>query len=122
MATLPDGWSAFSLGDFVTLQRGHDPRFVYYWFRANDLRGFNSGSAQASLNRNFLYRYLANIPRPAEQKAISALLGALDDKVELSRRMNETIMALVRAIATLAARDSAERKLAEVAAWERAIV
>jgi type I restriction enzyme S subunit len=41
-----------------------------------------------------------DIPTPplAEQKAIAAVLGALDDKIELNRRMNATLEAMARAI------------------------
>ncbi|GAB4165960.1 MAG: restriction endonuclease subunit S [Terrimicrobiaceae bacterium] len=38
------------------------------------------------------------IPPLAEQKAIAAVLGALDDKIELNRRMNATLEALARAL------------------------
>ncbi len=40
------------------------------------------------------------IPAPpvSEQKAIASVLGALDDKIELNRRMNETLEAMARAI------------------------
>lgn len=34
----------------------------------------------------------------AEQQAIAGILGALDDKIELNRRMNETLEAMARAI------------------------
>ena len=34
----------------------------------------------------------------AEQKAIAAVLGALDDKIELNRRMNATLEAMARAL------------------------
>ena len=34
----------------------------------------------------------------AEQKAIAHILGTLDDKIELNRRMNETLEAMARAI------------------------
>jgi type I restriction enzyme S subunit len=42
----------------------------------------------------------ANIALPplAEQKAIAAVLGALDDKIELNRRMNATLEAMARAL------------------------
>jgi type I restriction enzyme S subunit len=36
-------------------------------------------------------------PRP-EQRAIARILGALDDKIELNRRMNETLEAMARAL------------------------
>jgi type I restriction enzyme S subunit len=40
----------------------------------------------------------ARIPPLAEQKAIAAVLGALDDKIELNRRMNATLEAMARAL------------------------
>ena len=38
------------------------------------------------------------LPSPPEQKAIAAVLGTLDDKIELNRRMNVTLEAMARAI------------------------
>lgn len=38
------------------------------------------------------------LPPLAEQKAIAAVLGALDDKIELNRRMNATLDAMARAL------------------------
>lgn len=38
------------------------------------------------------------VPPLNEQKAIARILGALDDKIELNRRMNETLEAMARAI------------------------
>ena len=40
----------------------------------------------------------AAFPPVAEQKAIAAVLGALDDKIELNRRMNATLEAMARAL------------------------
>ncbi len=37
------------------------------------------------------------LPLP-EQRAIAAILGAMDDKIELNRRMNETLEAMARAL------------------------
>jgi type I restriction enzyme S subunit len=39
-----------------------------------------------------------DLPPLAEQKAIAAVLGALDDKIELNRRMNATLEAMARAL------------------------
>lgn len=77
---------------------GNDPRFAYYFLSYFDLRRYNSGSAQASLNRNYIYPLQVLVPEPAEQKAIAAVLGALDDKIELNRRMNATLEAMARAL------------------------
>lgn len=38
------------------------------------------------------------LPDLPEQRAIASVLGALDDKIELNRRMNETLEAMARAI------------------------
>ena len=39
------------------------------------------------------------VPRTiAEQRAIAHILGTLDDKIELNRRMNETLEAMARAL------------------------
>lgn len=45
-----------------------------------------------------LQRLIAYIPPLPEQKAIASILGALDDKIELNRKMNDTIEAMTRAI------------------------
>lgn len=38
------------------------------------------------------------VPPPPEQRAIAAVLGALDDKIELNRRMCQTLEAMARAL------------------------
>jgi type I restriction enzyme S subunit len=38
------------------------------------------------------------LPPPKEQRAIAHILGTLDDKIELNRRMNETLEAMARAL------------------------
>lgn len=60
--------------------------------------GFRDGTVAERLNMPTI----RGLPVPAialsEQRAIAALLGALDDKIELNRRMNETLEAMARAI------------------------
>ena len=85
-------------GLYVTDFKGNDPFFAFYFLKALDFDRFNSGSAQPSLNRNFIYPIPIRVPKPAEQKAIAAVLGALDDKIELNRRMNATLEAMARAL------------------------
>jgi type I restriction enzyme S subunit len=82
---------------YVTDFLGNDRRFMYYFLKSLDFSGYNSGSAQPSLNRNYIYRIPVRVPEPAEQRAIAGVLGALDDKVELNRRMNETLEAIAKA-------------------------
>jgi type I restriction enzyme S subunit len=83
---------------YVTDFHGNDVRFTYYFLKSIDFTRYNSGSAQASLNRNYIYPILVRVPEPTEQHAIAAVLGALDDKIELNRRMNETLEAMARTL------------------------
>jgi type I restriction enzyme S subunit len=83
---------------YVTDFRGNNPRFVYYRLKSLDFSRYNSGSAQQSLNRNYIYSMSIRVPDPDTQRAIAHILGTLDDKIELNRRMNETLEAMARAM------------------------
>jgi type I restriction enzyme S subunit len=83
---------------FVADFLGNHERFVYYLLKSMNLRRVDSGSAQASINRNFLYPLRVRVPPPDEQRIIARILGTLDDKIELNRRMNHTLEALARAL------------------------
>jgi len=79
-----------------------DPRFVWYTMRSPDwwayVQSSKTGSAQAGANAKVLGGYPINLPPLAEQRAIAHILGALDDKVELNRRMNKTLEAMAQAM------------------------
>jgi type I restriction enzyme S subunit len=62
------------------------------------VRQHDNGSAQPNLSVSAISRYPIPMPPPTEQKAIAAVLGALDDKVELNRRMNATMQAMARSL------------------------
>jgi type I restriction enzyme S subunit len=83
---------------FVTDFHGSDERFAYYFLKTFDFKSFNSGSAQPSLNRNFIHPVPVVVPPLSEQRAIAHILGTLDDKIELNRRMNETLEQIARAL------------------------
>ena len=51
-----------------------------------------------SLNTKILSDVLILYPPLAEQRAIAHILGTLDDKIELNRRMNQTLEEMARAI------------------------
>jgi len=76
-----------------------DTRFLYYALSTVAIRPYISGSVQAKLSQANLNR----IPTPypdnmADRRAIAHILGTLDDKIELNRRMNETLEAMARAL------------------------
>ncbi len=83
---------------YVTDFKGNDPYFAFYFLKAIDFSRYNSGSAQPSLNRNFIYPISVRFPPLAEQKRIAHILGTLDDKIELNRRMNATLESMARAL------------------------
>jgi type I restriction enzyme, S subunit len=76
--------------------------FLYYLF--NSPLGFykldtiRRQVAVAGITGSDLSELEIPVPRIAEQRSIASVLGALDDKIELNRRMNETLEATARAI------------------------
>ena len=79
---------------------GNYPRFVYYFFKsvAPQIAQLDVGSANPTLNRNHVHPMEVLWPPLSEQKRIAEVLGALDDKVELNRRMNASLEATARAL------------------------
>ena len=77
---------------------GNDPHFASYLLRTVDFQSCSDKSSVPGVNRNDLHRIPVLVPPLAEQKAIAAVLGALDDKIELNRRMNATLEAMARAL------------------------
>lgn len=73
-------------------------RWAYYELLAQDINSMDSGSAIPSTSRDDFYHLPVKLPPLPEQKAIAHILGTLDDKIELNRRMNETLEAMARAI------------------------
>ena len=59
---------------------------------------WNEGTGSTVSNVRIPALEALNIPRRHNEELIAALLGALDDKIELNRRMNETLEAMARAI------------------------
>ena len=79
--------------------KGNDERFISYFLRSLDFLAYSDKAAVPGLNRNHLHQARVRIPAEvAEQRAIASVLGALDDKIDLNRRMSETLEALARAL------------------------
>ena len=57
-----------------------------------------TGSTVKHTSPERLRRFRFLIPPLPEQRAIAHILGTLDDKIELNRRMNETLEAMARAL------------------------
>lgn len=64
-----------------------------------DISPYVTGAAQPKLSKGSLERIPFILPSlEAEQKAIAAVLGSLDDKIELLREQNETLEALAQTL------------------------
>jgi type I restriction enzyme, S subunit len=78
------------------------PEYARYYFRAPMFRravtAMSSLSTRASLNNEMLARLSILLPPHDEQAEIGYILGTLDDKIELNRRMNGTLEAMARAL------------------------
>ena len=76
--------------------------YLYYALQAQDVQhqfhSFANGITRFGLRKSDIE--LAEIPTPplSDQQAIAHILGTLDDKVELNRRMNQTLEEMARAI------------------------
>jgi type I restriction enzyme S subunit len=76
-----------------------DNLFFYYLLRTIDFNSIVVGTALPYLKVSDLKRISVRIPSLIkEQQAIACILGTLDDKIELNRRMNETLEAMAMAI------------------------
>ncbi len=78
--------------------KGNLPLFCYYLIKSIDFTQFNVGSGVPTLNRNHIHPLPIHVPPLPQQKPIAHILGSLDDKIELNRRMNETLETMAGAI------------------------
>ena len=75
-----------------------DMRWLYYAIIHHKLGEIDDGSPIPSTTRAAVYVRDFDVPPLSEQRAIAATLGALDDKIELNRRMCETLESMARAL------------------------
>ena len=79
-----------------------DPLFFYYVFSTAEQQDYiRQNAIQTGVphtNLGILRGTPVPLPSLGEQRAIAHILGTLDDKIELNRRMNETVEAMARAL------------------------
>jgi type I restriction enzyme S subunit len=75
---------------FVKDFMGNLPRWIFHFFENTDLTGYDSGSVQPMLNRNYIAQVPVLVPPLEEQCAIAEVLGALDDKIAANARLATT--------------------------------
>ena len=85
----------------LIVRPAYDHEFLYYWLSGNieELERHSSGSTFKELSGTALKQIRLRLPVDRdEQRAIARILGTLDNKIELNRRMNATLEAMARAL------------------------
>lgn len=83
---------------YVKPKTALDMRWIYYAMAFHKLGEIDDGSPIPSTTRSAVYIRELDVPEIDEQKQISSILGTLDDKIEMNRKMNETLEAMARAL------------------------
>ncbi len=102
---LPGEGLAQGSTEFIVMRamRAADERFVYYLSRMPEFRTFaiqqmTGTSGRQRVNWQSLAQFQIPEFNDCERERIGALLGLFDDKIDLNRRMNETLEAMARSI------------------------
>jgi type I restriction enzyme S subunit len=77
-----------------------DYRYLYYQLLINrdEIISRANGAAQQNLNVGKIAAFLLPFPPIDAQRKIAEVLGALDEKIELNRKMNKTLESLAQAV------------------------
>lgn len=80
-----------------------NPRFLFYWMEGPEFYSqYKAVAGQTDMAEYVSLtdqrRMYITLPPLEDQQAIADVLGSVDDKIELNRRMNETLEAMARAI------------------------
>ena len=102
---IPENFLASTGFSVIRGKNGFAHTNFIYWFLTQDhiveqlhTIAEHSTSAYPSIRPADIERLRIDLPPLPEQRAIARILGALDDKIELNRRMNETLEAMARAL------------------------
>lgn len=106
ISNMPEGIVGHGSTEFIVLSRKEgltDNLFVYYLARDPNFRSFAIQKMEGTSGRQrvpviALSKLRVNLPPLPEQRAIAAILGALDDKIELNRQMNQTLEAMAQTL------------------------
>lgn len=96
------GWNVARAVGVIPLKEDVDKRWIDFVLRSQPSQDYIQTHANTTVQATFNLRDLARLPIPMPPDDVrlpaSELLSALDDKIELNRRMNETLEAMARAI------------------------
>ena len=81
-----------------------DSKYLYYWLTSDERTEYLTAIADSqtstfpAFNPAILAKLKIEIPEIKKQKKIADILGSLDDKIELNRKMNETLEQMGQAL------------------------
>lgn len=79
-------------------KNGNDTDYLCYALQIADVTSYISGSTRPKITQKDLRRIPVICAPLHEQKAIAHILGTLDDKIELNRKMNGTLESMAQAM------------------------
>ena len=94
----PDPFFVIDTAYYVVPKTDLDMRWLYYAIIHHQLGQIDDGSPIPSTTRAAVYPREMVVPEPDEQRTIAGVLGALDDKIEQTRRTARALERLARAI------------------------
>ncbi|TNE60753.1 MAG: restriction endonuclease subunit S [Sphingomonadales bacterium] len=102
-AVIPEDLPVSNCSDLVIVRCGPEirPRFLAYWVNAiasEHVASHLVGAVQQHFNVGAAKKMPIVLPDIAEQDKVLSILGALDDKIELNRRMSATLEEMARAL------------------------
>lgn len=93
-----DYWVIDTAYSLAPLRPDIDLRYAYFLIKFIGLNHLKDGTSNPTLSRDTFGVQALPLPPLNQQRAIAHILGTLDDKIELNRRMNETLEAMARAL------------------------
>lgn len=72
--------------------------YLHYFLLNADIQSYLTGAVMPKLTQGNLNRIPVRYPEPDYQKSIVRVLGTLDAKIDLNRRINQTLEAMAQAI------------------------
>ena len=86
----------------IRAKNGFNQGYLYYWMAAYDFVDFASKGSEGTRMPRAKWEHVSRFTRKFlnldEQRAIAHILGTLDDKIELNRKMNETLETMAQTL------------------------
>ena len=93
-----DYWVIDTAYSLAPLRDDIDLRYAYYLIKFVGLNHLKDGTSNPTLSRDSFGSQAFPLPPLAEQRRIADMLAAFDDKIELNRRMSQTLESMARAL------------------------